>query len=492
MTRSFATMRLLPALVAGLLGGCASIAPQTVAGDHAFVGVSVVTIDRGVVPDQTVVVDEGRIAHLGAAVDTVLADDVLRIEGQGRYLAPGLADMHVHVETEDEARLYLPYGVTTVRVMWGGPEILKLREKILGGQADGPSIVTAGPILDGSPAMWPGSEAAGTPEEAARIVSEQGKAGYDFVKVYSRLTPEAFAAATAKAQEIGIPVAGHVPDYVRIGDALAAGMASMEHLIGFDTETVAVGVDMGERRSPEQLAIGRRLASGELQYEDIFDSEKLEALAAEVAASNTWVTPTLMVLKNIYLPPEQKQEILSSPKMRYVSPASRAFWDPAADFRLSSLSKEDLAGLRALMALSRRRVKVLHDAGVKLLVGSDVPNPFIFHGLSAHEEMDEFVAAGVPVKDTIAAATSAPAEFFGQKGEWGVIAVGARADLVLLEANPLDDIANYRRINGTMVRGKWYDSTALQALLDATAEAFAEDENHGETLPKQGFVGHAH
>ena len=449
-------------------------------GEFAFVNVSVVPMTtNSVLNNQTLLIDRGHIRAIGPTDEIDLVDGVKTIDGTGRFLAPGLADMHVHLTGPNQAALTLTYGVTTVRHMGACddplgivPGTLDLIGRITSGEVLGPNIVTAGPIVDGAPKIWSDSVQLNSVEEAVNEVRAQLEKPYDFIKVYSLLPKDIFFALAEEANRLGRPFAGHLPIAVTIREALDAGMSTMEHMIGFDAETVVDGVNLGYYGSPQSAALGRSIASGATAADSVFDAKKMAALAREVAASDTWVVPTLTVMRGFMMSAEDKAALLKSPQMAYVSPMSRKIWIPANDYRISSITEEDAAGHRTLAVLTMGRVKTLHDAGAKLLIGTDAPSPFVFDGLSVHEEMDLFIESGVPVYDTIRAATAGPAEALRQNGKWGTVAPGARADLVLLKDNPLADVEHYRAIEGVMVRGQWLDKVRLDEIRAETAAAY--------------------
>lgn len=200
----------------------------------AFVDVTVVPMDEErLLEHQTVLIQDGRISAMGPASDVDVPDEAKRIEGSGRFLMPGLADMHVHYNEPSYAALFVANGVTTVRNMWGVPFHVVAREQIRRGEGFGPTIYTCGPIMDGSPPIWPGSTVIETHEEAWRSVAEQKQQGYDFLKVYSNLSREAFDAIVGAAREHSMRVVGHVSDGVGLRHALESGQASIEHLQGY-------------------------------------------------------------------------------------------------------------------------------------------------------------------------------------------------------------------------------------------------------------------
>lgn len=450
MIRTLQLALLLPLLA------CASAAPPADPADPgatAFVGVTVIPMTRPglVLPDQTVLVREGRIAEVGPRSAVAVPARAHRIDGTGRFLIPGLADLHVHLEYFDDPevlRLFLEHGVTTVRNMDGRPYLLDWRDRIAAGELTGPTIVTAGPLLDGDPPLRDDNTVVRNAAEGARIVAEQHAAGYDFVKVYTNLSPETYAAILAAARERGMPVAGHVPRGVRLEQALDAGMASIEHLDGYDD---LIEADDSPFRSRWHWS-KRYLAMPA-------DAAKMRSAAERTTAAGVWNVPTLVEKEKI-APLAEMSGWLARPEIQRLPQLFRDAWDPAGwdAQRRGAVERMDAEDF-ALLAEGRRQrlalVKALSDAGAGLLVGSDTPNPFVVPGLSALEEIRLFGEAGLTPEQALAAATREAARFLRQEEEFGTIAPGRRADLVLLAANPLDDLAHLDRRVGVMARGRW-------------------------------------
>ncbi len=453
------------------LAGCVHRQVETIDGDYAFVGVAVVPMDsERVLANQTVVVRGDRIVRVAPADTIALAQGVRAIDGAGRFLAPGLADMHIHLIGGDhDLPLYVASGVTLVRNMWGSPATLALRARVRGGDPLGPEIVTAGPLLDGDPPIRRGATIIRTPDEAARQVADQAAAGYDFIKVYGNLRPETFDAIAAAARRHAIPFSGHVPRTVTAAHAMRAGMASMEHLYGFKEATARPGVAVAPATfAPETIAIGRRLGEGGTNVDALFDPARMRALGALAARTGTFVTPTLVVLRQSRLPEAEIERQLRRPEMDYVTPGTRAYWT-APERRPRSVGSEDAAALGNLFQIELRQVAILNRAGARLLAGSDAPNPFVFPGVSLHEELALLVRAGLTPYEAIETATGNPARFLG-RSDIGTIAVGHRADLILLAGNPLEDVARLRQPLGVMLRGRWLPEAALRQMLDGVAE----------------------
>ncbi len=451
------------------LWSCAHSPPAAASGDTAsgttaFVGVTVVPMDtERLVPGQTVIIQDGRITELGPTESTPVPPGARRIDGRGKYLMPGLADMHVHLYfmAEGDLRVFLANGVTFVRGMWGSPRDVQWRERIARGELLGPTLVTAGPLIDGSPPIWNDSLVAETFADGERIVLEQKKAGYDFIKVYNRLTPEAYAGLTSTAKREGLPFAGHVPFSVGLEGVFAAGQRSIEHLTGY----------LESLQAENSEVRGKWDWTSRLRQIDYVDEAKLPSVIEATKQSGIWNCPTL-ILTQRYVSSEEAQVLARQPEMRFVAPWVREMWDPSKDFRLKDLKAEDFARLRRRDALLLKVTRALHDAGARLLLGTDTGNPYVIPGFSVHEELALWVQAGLTPYEALRAATNDAAEFTGRLEEFGTVEPGKRADLLLLDANPLEDVANTRRRSGVMVRGRWLPEAELQAMLEEVAASY--------------------
>jgi len=449
--------------------------PVPVEGDLAITGVNVISMTGldDVAVDSTVVIADGKVTAIFASGERQLAATIEKIELNGAFMIPGLADMHVHLGGPDELPLYIANGVTLVRNMWGDEETLQMRSATEDGSLLGPRIVTSGNIVDGKPGAWPGSEEVDTPERAREVVLQQKNAGYDFVKVYSLVPAHVFNEIAAVSIEVGIPFAGHVPLEVEVADALRSGIKSVEHMYGFERATAVDGIDLGmSSMSQEKISIGARMNSGELSPNDVFDDARLQELAILSRNGNTWHVPTLIVLKNFALTREQADTNFAREVMRYVPAPMRAFWDPDNDFRRASFSDSDFEALQAYFKPALDRVVALNNAGVGLIAGTDSSNPFVFPGFSLHEELGLLVDAGLTPFEALQTATSNVGEFLGEP-QLGRIEVGSNADFLVLAENPLTDISHTRNITGVMRSGEWLDAKRLDELLEAAAAKFA-------------------
>jgi imidazolonepropionase-like amidohydrolase len=421
------------------------------AGALAFVDVTVVPMDgERLLGHHTVVVQQGVVVALGPTAEVALPEDALVVDGRGRFLMPGLADMHVHVEEVDELLLFVANGVTTVRNMWGNrgakrllglPDQLDLRDRIDRGELLGPTIYTAGPILEGRPAANPFMTVVTTPARAEREVARQAARGYDFIKVYDNLTPEVFQAIVEAARRHGMPVAGHVPLRVGLDAAVAGGLRTIEHLSGhLDADAAELLVD------PRELADA----------------------ATSSAEGAVWNTPTFVIWQK-RVPTEADT---SRPEMRYVSPRMQRIWRTFASYMAASIRYEGEDYAARMLALMREVVSGLHAAGAGLLLGTDTDNAYVIPGFSIHEELAHLVAAGLSPYEALRAGTAAAAEALGQPGVFGTVGVGARADLLLLEDDPLRDVGNVQRRVGVVVRGRWLPEAELRRLLEGLATSY--------------------
>ncbi len=404
------------------------------------------------IPHQTVVVKDGRVTGLGPKRSIHIPRGAQRIAGRGKFLMPGLADMHVHLNirgpagniTNDQfATLFIANGVTTVRNMWGSPEILALRRSIEQDKVISPRIYTTGPLTDGKPPIRPSSRVVETVSQAIDAVTSDKRTGYDAIKVYNRLSPEVYQAIVSTARTLGLPVYGHVPDRVGIEGVLAAHQESIEHVEGY-LEALDRGASPG----------------------------KVEELVAATRRAGTWNCVTLVFFQGA-VPADTASRLLSKPSMRFVPPALRAGWKN--NRQLASLTAYQFSRLRLYDEKRREFVRALHRGGAKILLGTDTPNQFIVPGSAVHEELRNLVEVGFTPYEAIRAATKCAAEFLKSQDQWGTVAVCLRADLILVTANPLEDVGNVSRRAGVMVDGRWLPEDELQAGLERLAASYEHD-----------------
>jgi imidazolonepropionase-like amidohydrolase len=409
----------------------------------AFVNVNVVPMDRdGVAPNQTVVVREGRIVEVGPAARVRVPAGAVTVDGRGKYLMPGLAEMHGHLPnpnagselTETVLFLYVANGVTTVRGMLGYPANLELRDRIARGEVLGPRLWVAGPALSGN--------AATTPEVGRRMVEEQKAAGYDHLKIQEGLSRETYDTIVATAKRLGMRFAGHVPNAVGVYHVLESGQASIDHLDNY-VETV------GGPDSADDRRIGQAVAA--------------------TCTAGTWTVPTL-ALWEVFLASEDSSALAARREVRYVPTEWRTNW--ARQAAQQSQNNPDPRARAATVNLRRRLLKALQGAGCPIALGTDSPQTYSVPGFSIHRELASMTAAGLTPYQILTAGTRNVARYFGAEREFGTVAAGQRADLLLLDANPLDDVANVARRAGVMVHGRWLPESEIQARLARIASSY--------------------
>ncbi|MEZ4706289.1 MAG: amidohydrolase family protein [Caldilineaceae bacterium] len=395
--------------------------------DYAFVDVNVITMSNDeLLPHQTVLIADGRITAMGPVGEIAVPTSAVRIPATGRYLMPGLADMHIHLRDESYLRLLLANGVTTVRNMDGRSEHLLWRAQIANGERLGPRIFTAGPILDELPAHLPADRTLETAVGAAQIVAEQQALGYDFIKVYDGLTVGAYTNIMTAAQAVHLPVVGHIPNGLSAMDAILAGQHSIEHLDGY------FGV-----------------------YAD-----QLPALIQATIDHDVWNCPTLIMLQRMTPTTNGSFTAAQQAMLDYMPPAVLETWWIPGDF--ADVGYE----YRPVNAANLEMVNRLYQAGAPLLLGTDAPMPCAAPGFAVHQELQNLVDAGLTPHAALQTATVNPARFLNRLDQAGTVSVGKQADLVLLGANPLVDISNTAQIVGVIVQGQWLPAAALQQMLD--------------------------
>ncbi|MCY3969053.1 MAG: amidohydrolase family protein [Acidobacteria bacterium] len=430
--------------------------------DTAFVGVNVLSMaedEVGAVSDQTVLVSGGVIARVGNRDQVSVPETFTVVEGAGKYLMPGLADMHVHLEYFDDPRvldLFLANGVTTVRNMDGRPYILEWRDRIARREWPGPRIHTAGPILDGDPPLRDDNLAIASAGDARRAVRDQRAAGYDFIKVYTNLSAEAYAVVLETARENGLPVAGHVPRGVDVEDALISGIRSIEHV-----------AELGDLVEAEDSPFRNGWHWSKLYLGMPVDTTSFARAAGLVADSQVWIVPTMVQADRAIAPRAAIDAWLAEPELAYVGARRRRIWQSLVGRSLDRMDSEDWALVEAGRANRLRFVSSLHDAGAALLLGTDTPNPFVVPGFSIHDELANFEAAGIDRGRILALATREAAVFLETDSEVGTVEVGKVADLILLDDSPLESLDVLRRPVGVMVGGAWLPSETLADALDS-------------------------
>jgi imidazolonepropionase-like amidohydrolase len=425
--------------------------------------VNVVDVRNGnILAAQTVILNKNRIYSIEPDKTAKYPRNANSINGRGYFLIPGLWDMHVHLVFgdwfPDAAEITLPLlianGVTGVRDMGSElQDVQNLRNEIEAGRMIGPRIYTAGPMLDGPKPRFPSSIAVATPEDGRKAVDDLKARGVDFIKLQSLIPREAVFAIADEAKKQEIAFEGHVPDSVRASEMAEHGMKSFEHLIG-----------IFEGSSPNEDDYLRG-GKGDGKFLASYDPQRAAALAALLAKKQIWQCPTLVWEHGGSL--LDVTDFAKDTRAKYV-PASwkDKTWKRFTDEITQGYASDDLATRKKFVEKELEVVNLLHKAGVPFLAGTDTPpGVYIFPGYSLHEELQRFVAAGFTPLEALQTATWNPAQFWGIEEQFGTVEKGKMADLVLLGANPLQDISNTQKIAAVFVNGQFYSGKDLDRML---------------------------
>ena len=445
--------------------------------------------------DQTVLLRGDRIAALGPASTVVVPRGARRIDGRGRFLIPGLWDMHAHVRADDVTRglvfpLYVANGVTGLRVMAGDCDSLcagedsagyeprysvvaRWKREITDGTLIAPRIVAAGMGLEGPQRVFPPSRIVRDSADADAAVAMARAHGADFIKVIGNVPPPAYFTLLRLARRSGLPVAGHLPVGVSPIAASDSGQKSIEHLHGAtrmctsrpDSVNALRGARAADTSDARRAALTRAITHVSATT---FDERSCQTYFAALVRNGTWQVPTLS-------PPHEigrldQYDARADPYAAYATARLRADWRPENDPQLSAMTHEDFASLRELYGLLLRIVGAMSRAGVPLLVGTDVLGAHVYPGFAMHQELSYFVDAGLTPRAALEAATIAPARYLGATDSLGSVAEGKRADLVLLDADPVADIHNVSRISAVVMRGHVLDRRELDGMLQRARE----------------------
>lgn len=452
--------------------------PGAPEGVTAFVGVGVIPMwgEAPVLQDRTVLVEGGRIVAEGPSRSVEVPDGARVVEGQGRWLLPGLSEMHAHVpgpqsseqEMADVLFLYLANGVTTIRSMQGAPNHLEVRDRIARGEILGPTFFSASPSLNGTSAP--------DPETAEELVRAHARAGYDLLKLHPGLSVEVYDRIAEVATEVGITWGGHVSPAVGLEHSLARGMSTVDHMDGF-VEAAASAEVRARADAGEGVPLSEVL-------ESVTDA-RIDELVRMTVDAGAWVVPTEYLWELVY-DDVAGAELAALPEMRYVPEAQlrqwvaqkedRVFVDLLENWRTGGAlgaDAVDQATADALIALRRRILAALDRGGAGLLFGTDSPQVFMVPGFSLHHEVRVLAEAGIAPLRILESGSRSVALYaateLGDPGAFGSVAPGARADLILVEGNPLEDLARLRDPAGVMVGGRWLPRSEIRRRLDEIA-----------------------
>ena len=437
--------------------GCNSQATQTTAETEvpeppreeslpvAFLGVTVIPMDsERVLEDQTVIVQEGIIAQITDAAEANIPDGAVLVDGNGRYLLPGLAEMHGHIPPPSDPEefveavlfMYVANGITTVRGMLGAPGQLELRERVRRGDLIGPNLYLAGPSFSGG--------SINSPEEAVARVRSQAGEGWDLLKVHPGLTRSEYDAMAETANELGMRFGGHVPTEVGLRHALDMGQETFDHLDGY-IEYLDATVDP-------------------------IEESQLAEIVEETRDAGAWVVPT-MALWETLVGTRELDALTRFEELRYMPPGDVEGWTASYQSRVSAPDFDPEAA-QQLIDNRMRVLAALQDGGVPVLMGTDAPQQFSVPGFSIHRELAVMSAAGMSPYEILRSGTANVGRYFSNQDDFGTIEVGKRADLLLVNANPLEDIRNVRDRVGVMVRGEWSPESSIQERLESIAASY--------------------
>lgn len=383
----------------------------------------------------SVLVVDGKIQKIAQAGKLHQGPDIRTIVGKGGYLLPGLMDMHVHINEKSELGLYVAHGVTTVRNMRGGPTHLQWREQIAQGKMVGPTIYTASPIIDGGDQWSWLTKRVNTPAEGKGAVDRYVEQGYDFIKVYSYLNQKTYQAIISQAKVHKIPVVGHPPYDVPLKQVLQSGQQTFEH--------------------------AEEVVQGELNFD--LNEKKVRALAQSFRDSGIVFVPTLIVFHKIVQMSQQGEKLLEDESVAWIHPLLIRFATNKID-SMVSLTPEQKRYLERQEQFQQMIVKIFHDHGVKIALGTDAGVRLTIPGASVYEELELYVKAGLSPLEALKTSTVHAAKALGIQNEVGTIAEGKEADLLLVHDNPLENLQTLKNPLAVMVKGNWYAPKDLKAL----------------------------
>lgn len=466
-------MRQIISTIAVTLALSGAFYGQNIGRAIAFTDVNVIPMDRErVIEKQTVIVKNGLIAEIGDAASVRVPKDAVRVDGKGKYLIPGLVDMHTHLMSDDEfpdelapdeLRVMVANGVTTCRFMIGTPEQLVLRGRSARGEIIAPTIYSASPQLTG---REQGNNYVITTVDEARAAVRKAKAdGYDFIKFTTFLKSLLYETAVDEAAKQHIRIVGHADSrYVGVDRALKAHQ-QIEHLDGY--LEMLLRDDAPMKGSVSDLYIYNPRNWESLDY---IDEGKIAGVARRTVESNPFVDPTQHFMKNTFGLPRSEESIRAQPDFRFYPQKTQDFY--INYLKRTPLNQVSLDKRARWVEIRNKLIKAIYDAGGKIMAGSDTPEFLWLYGFTIHRELKALNDAGLPPYAVLAAGTRNAHEYLGTLERSGTVEKGKQADLILLEGNPLDNISNTEKRAGVMLKGIWYPQSELNGWLDAIAPKF--------------------
>jgi imidazolonepropionase-like amidohydrolase len=456
---------LLLTLFAGLVAFAQTAAVQS---PIAITNVNIIDVSGGPVQrGMTVILRGGHIVSVAKATRAKVPAGARNLDGKGKYLIPGMWDMHVHTIFGDwipggeevSLPLFVANGITGVRDMGGDLDtLLRWRSQITAGTLLGPRMIIAGPMLDGPKSRFPSSVSIATAADGKNAVDDLKARGVDFIKVQSFITREGYFSVAEETRKLGITLVGHVPDSIRASEASDAGQKSIEHLTG-----------IFEGASTDEDSFIKGAAKTPKIYLDTYDEARASALISRLARNHTWLVPTLVWERGQWLIDDIGYS--HDPVLPY-APASwqQKSWPSFTKSILAELDTDDVSVRRRFVQKEFSIIGAMHKAGVPMMAGTDTAaGVAVLPGFSLHTELECFVQAGFTPLEALQTATLNPAKFLGLEDQMGTVRSGKLANLVLLDANPLDDIRNTRKINGVILNGRLLDRSDLDRILQQVA-----------------------
>ncbi len=441
-----------------LLGSCQPTPEQKITSGTLISDVSIIEVSSGnILEHQFVEIDSGKIRRILTSVKDLNSYQTV-IDGKGKFLIPGLAEMHAHIPSppvskeslEDILFLYLSNGITTIRGMLGHPSHLELKKMVAKGEVLGPRIFTSSPSLNGNTVR--------TPEEAKAKVTQYQQDGYDFLKIHPGILRPVFDQIVMTANEVNIPFAGHVPVDVGIRHALNSGYSSIDHVDGFLEGLV-----------PESAHVNPR-ENGFFGYDFtmLADTTLIPSLVGLSKKNKVWIVPTQSLFERWFAPVSSDQ-LLREPEMSYMPVTTLTNWKIRKEQSMGKDTGFSEVQWERFNAIRLQLIKALQENGHGMLLGSDAPQLFNVPGFSIHHEIEGMLHAGLSPLQILQSGTMNPAIYFERQEEFGQIKEGLAADLLLLGENPLEDMQALKKLEGVMIAGRWIDRKTIDKKLKVIA-----------------------
>ncbi len=445
--------------------GCSQRAQEVISPSAMLIkDVHIIDVKSGsVIEKQNIIIDSGKIKRI---TDTIVNPEgyTTVINGNRKYIIPGLAEMHAHIpqpttsqkRIEEVLYLYLSNGITTIRGMLGHPSHLILREKAENGKILSPRIFTSSPSLNGNSIK--------TKEEAIAKVTTYKKEGYDFLKIHPGIKLEVFNQVVTTANEVGIPFSGHVPVDVGVRHALKSKYASIDHVDGFLEGLVPAS----ENVNPADNGFFG------YNFTPLADESKIDELVQLAADNKVWIVPTQSLYER-WFAPIPADTLLKDPEMKYMPASTLENWKQRKGQYTEDNPNFNEEQWTQFNKIRRKLIKELQDHGHGMLLGSDAPQLFNVPGFSIHHEIDGMIKTGSTPLQILQSGTINPATFFNKEEVFGQVKEGLDADLVILNANPLEDIKSLQQIHGVMVKGIWQSKEMIDTKLKEIAKNAANN-----------------